>query len=70
MATPADRELALEVMDERIRRWKLCQKLTEQAEAWAERRRMTRTYSETQKINQETNVTQTERISNFKPRAS
>jgi conjugative relaxase-like TrwC/TraI family protein len=40
MATPADRTLAIEVINERIRRWKLCQKLTEQAEAWAERRRM------------------------------
>jgi hypothetical protein len=40
MATPADRDLAIEVVNERIRRWKICQKLTEQAEAWAERRRM------------------------------
>ena len=40
MATPADRALAIEVVNERIRRWKICQKLTEQAEAWAERRRM------------------------------
>jgi conjugative relaxase-like TrwC/TraI family protein len=40
MATPGDRELAIEVVNERIRRWKICQKLTEQAEAWAERRRV------------------------------
>ncbi len=40
MATPADRTLAIEVVNERIRRWKICQKLTEQAEAWAERRRV------------------------------
>ena len=40
MATPADRDLAIEVVNERIRRWKICQNLTEKAEAWAERRRM------------------------------
>jgi conjugative relaxase-like TrwC/TraI family protein len=40
MATPADRDLAVEVVNERIRRWKFCQKLTEKAEAWADRRRM------------------------------
>ena len=34
MATPADRTLAIEVADERSRRWKLSEKLTEQAEAW------------------------------------
>jgi hypothetical protein len=39
MATPADRALAIEVVNERIRRWRICQKLTEQSEAWAERRR-------------------------------
>jgi ATP-dependent exoDNAse (exonuclease V) alpha subunit len=40
MATPAERKLAMEVIDERIRRWKLFQKLTEQADAWAERRKL------------------------------
>jgi conjugative relaxase-like TrwC/TraI family protein len=40
MATPADRDLAIEVVNERIRRWKISQKLTAQAEAWAERRRL------------------------------
>jgi len=39
MATPGDRVLAIEVINERIRRWKIYQKLTEQAEAWAERRK-------------------------------
>jgi conjugative relaxase-like TrwC/TraI family protein len=34
MATPADRKLAIEVADERIRAWNLFQKLTENAEAW------------------------------------
>ena len=40
MATPGERKLATEVVDERIRRWKIFQKLTEQAEAWAERRNL------------------------------
>ena len=40
MATPAERKLAMEVVDERIRRWKIFQKLTEQAEVWAERRKL------------------------------
>jgi conjugative relaxase-like TrwC/TraI family protein len=39
MATPADRTLAIEVANKRIRRSNICRKLTEQAEAWAERRR-------------------------------
>jgi conjugative relaxase-like TrwC/TraI family protein len=49
MATPADRTLAIEVVNERIRRWKICQKLTEQAEAWAERRRMAMTARKAQR---------------------
>ena len=40
MSTPAERKLALETVNERIRRWKIFQKLTEQAEAWAERRKI------------------------------
>ena len=40
MATPADRTLAVEVVNQRIRRWNICQKLIEQAEAWAQRRRL------------------------------
>jgi hypothetical protein len=40
MARPAERKLAMEVVDERIRRWKIFQKLTEQAEVWAERRNL------------------------------
>ena len=36
MSRPQDRELAIEIADERIRRWKIFQKLTRQAEAWAE----------------------------------
>jgi conjugative relaxase-like TrwC/TraI family protein len=49
MATPADRALAIEVINERIRRWKICQKLTEQAEAWAERRRIAMTARKAQR---------------------
>jgi len=60
MATPAERALAIEVVNERIRRWKICQKLTEQAEAWAERRRMAQRNS----ITQGTYVSQTQKISN------
>jgi hypothetical protein len=61
MATPADRTLAIEVVNERIRRWKICQKLTEQAEAWAERRRMAMTARKAQRnpITQGTYVSQT-----------
>jgi FAD/FMN-containing dehydrogenase len=66
MATPADRTLAIEVVNERIRRWKICQKLTEQAEAWAERRRMATKAREAQRntITQGTFVSQTQKISN------
>jgi hypothetical protein len=58
MARPADRALAIEVVNERIRRWKICQKLTEQAEAWAERRRMAMTARKAQRnpITQGTHV--------------
>ena len=61
MATPADRSLAIEVVNERVRRWKICQKLTEQAEAWAERRRMAMTARKVQRnpITQGTYVSQT-----------
>jgi conjugative relaxase-like TrwC/TraI family protein len=66
MATPAERALAIEVVNERIRRAKLCQKLTEQAEAWAARRRVAMTLRKTQRnpINQGTYVSQTQKISN------
>ncbi len=37
MARSQDRKLAIEIADERVRRWKIFQKLTEQAEAWTER---------------------------------
>ncbi len=39
MARPQDRELAIEIADERVRRWKIFAKLTERAEAWAESRK-------------------------------
>ena len=50
MATPADRALATEVVNERIRRWKISQKLTEQSEAWAERRRVAMSRRAAQRI--------------------
>ncbi len=40
MSRPQDRELAIEIASERIRRWKIFAKLTEQAEAWAESRKL------------------------------
>ena len=40
MATPADRALAIEVVNERIRRQKICEKLTEQSEVCEELRRV------------------------------
>jgi ATP-dependent exoDNAse (exonuclease V) alpha subunit len=46
MATPADRDLAIEVANERIRQSRISAKLTEQAEAWAERRQMAMTTRE------------------------
>jgi conjugative relaxase-like TrwC/TraI family protein len=49
MATPADRDLAIEIVNERIRRSKICQKLTEKAEAWAERRRVAMSRRTTQR---------------------
>jgi hypothetical protein len=51
----------IEVVNERIRRWKICQKLTEQAEAWAERRRMAMAARQGQhnKFTQGTYVSQT-----------
>src|SRR3984957_9155666 len=66
MATPAERALAIEVVNERIRRWKICQKLTEQAEAWAERRKLAMAARQGQhnKFNQGTYVSQTQKISN------
>ncbi len=66
MATPADRILAVEVVNERIRRWKICQKLTEQAETWAERRRMATTDRKAQRntITQGIYVSQAQKISN------
>ena len=51
MARPAERKLAMEVVDERIRRWKIFQKLTEQAEVWAERRNLAISARETQPNN-------------------
>jgi conjugative relaxase-like TrwC/TraI family protein len=66
MATPADRALAIEVVNERIRRWKIFQKLTEQAEAWSERRRMAMNARKAQRnpITQGTYVSQTQKSSN------
>ena len=40
MARPEDRELASEIADERVRRWKIFQRLTQQAEAWMECRKL------------------------------
>ncbi len=39
MARLQDRELAIELADERIRRWKIFARLTQQAEVWAESRK-------------------------------
>jgi hypothetical protein len=39
MSRPQDRELAIEIAHERGRRWKVFEKLTQQAEAWAESRK-------------------------------
>jgi len=39
MSRPQDRELAIEIADERVRRWKIFEKLTPQSEAWAESRK-------------------------------
>jgi conjugative relaxase-like TrwC/TraI family protein len=65
MATPADRQLAIEVVNERIRRWKICQKLTEQAEAWAERRKLAMTARQAQhnKVTQGIYESQTQKTS-------
>jgi conjugative relaxase-like TrwC/TraI family protein len=54
MATPAERKLAIEVVNDRIRRWKIFQKLTEQTEAWSERRKLSIAACQSQpnKINQ------------------
>jgi hypothetical protein len=51
MATPADRQLAVEVADERIRAWNLFQKLTDNAEAWelSQKLKQFQTPRETQK---------------------
>ena len=53
MATPADRQLAVEIADARIRAWNLFQKLTENAEAWELSQKLkqqhTQTPRETQK---------------------
>jgi conjugative relaxase-like TrwC/TraI family protein len=66
MATPADRALAIEVVNERIRRWKKAQKLTEQAEAWEERRKLAISAREAQrnKVTQGTYASQTQKVSN------
>jgi hypothetical protein len=66
MATPADRALAIEVVNERIRRWKICQKLTEQAEAWEERRKLAQSTRQTQRnqVTQEIYASQTQKVSN------
>jgi len=39
MSRPQDRELAIEIADERIRRWKIFAKLTQMAETWSESRK-------------------------------
>lgn len=51
MATPADRQLAIEVADERIRAWNHFQKLTENAEAWelSQKLKQSQTPRQTQK---------------------
>jgi hypothetical protein len=48
MARPQDRKLAIEIADERVRRWKIFQKLTEQAEAWTEHRKLALAARQTQ----------------------
>jgi hypothetical protein len=66
MATPADRALAIEVANERIRHWKKAEKLINQAEAWEERRKLARSISEVQR-NKSTNriyASQTQKVSN------
>jgi hypothetical protein len=66
MATPADRALAIEVVNERIRRWKKAQKLIEQAEAWEERRKLAQSTPQTQRnqVTQGIYASQTQKISN------
>ena len=66
MATPADRALAIEVVNERIRRWKKFQKLTEQAEAWEERRKLAISAREAQrnKVTQGMYASQAQKVSN------
>jgi hypothetical protein len=66
MATPADRALAIEVVNERIRRWKKFQKLTEQAEAWEERRILAISAREAQRnqVTQGIYASQTQKVSN------
>jgi len=64
MATPADRALAVEVVNERIRRWKKAQKLTEQAEAWEERRKLAQSTRQTQRNTEGIYASQTQKVSN------
>ena len=58
MSRPQDRELAIEMADERIRRWKIFEKLTQQAEAWAESRKqiLATRQSQGSRITQEINA--------------
>jgi conjugative relaxase-like TrwC/TraI family protein len=66
MATPADRALAVEVVNERVRRWKKAEKLINQAEAWEERRKMATTAREAQrnKSTQGIYASQAQKVSN------
>jgi len=57
MATPADRQLAVEVADERIRAWNIFQKLTENAEAWEQSQKLKQHVSETLRETQKQNLT-------------
>jgi hypothetical protein len=48
VSRPQDRELAIEIANERIRRWKILEKLTQQSEIWAESRKLSLASRQTQ----------------------
>lgn len=52
MATPADRQLAMELMEDRQRRWKICQKLNEIYESFTHRRKLVLAALHSQQIKQ------------------
>lgn len=58
MATPADRQLAVEVAGERIRVWDLFQKLTENAEVWEQSQRLKQHVAQIPRETQKQNLTQ------------